>query len=127
MMHPKILIAENEPRRAQMYQTSLEADGFQIVQATDCANAWQMLRMQNIAMAIIDTQLPGLHDHNLLLCVRADPSLAKLPVLMIGDALSFEAAIEWLDRGADDYLSRSITSEMLKAQVHAKLRRSQPR
>jgi DNA-binding response OmpR family regulator len=123
MIHPKILIAEDDPHRARMYQTSLEADGFQVLQAADVIKAWQILQAQNLVMAIIDTHLPGLQKHNLLLCARGEPGLANLPVVILGDALESEQVVEWLNQGADDYLSRSISSELLKAQVHAKLRR----
>ena len=35
-------------------------------------------------------------------------------------------AVIAFDQGANDYLSRPISSELLKAQVHAKLRRGKP-
>lgn len=123
MIHPKILVAEDEPRRANAYRASLESDGFQVVQATDVGKAWRILQAQNLVMAIIDTHLPGLREHNLLLCVRGNPGLVNLPIVILGDALASEQAVDWLNHGADDYLSRSISSDLLKAQVHAKLRR----
>lgn len=123
MMRPKILIAEDEPSRARFFQTSLESAGFQIFQATDSARAWRIIRTQDLVMALIDTNLPGLRNCNLLLCVRADPSLSKLSVVLLGGSASSEEVAEWLNLGADDYISRSISSELLKAEVHAKLRR----
>lgn len=126
MIHPKILIAEDEPRRARLYRTILETDGFQIVQATDALKAWQILQAQNLAMVIVDTHLPGLKDCNLLRCVRANSSLAKLPVIILGNTLVTEEVVTWLNSGADDYISRSASSELLKAEVHAKLRRGKP-
>jgi hypothetical protein len=38
-------------------------------------------------------------------------------------ALFSEQATEWLNLGVNDYLSRSISSELLKAVVYAKRRR----
>ncbi len=126
MKRTKILIAESEPRRARLYQTSLEADGFQIVPATDSVEAWHALQTQDLALAIVDTHLPGLTEHNLLLDVRANPNLAKLLILILGDSAFSEEAVVWLDWGADAYLSRSISPELLRASVRAKLRRSKP-
>ncbi len=123
-MHPKILIAEDEPRRARYFQTSLESAGFQVFQATDSASAWKIIRAQKLVMALIDANLPGLSNCNILLHVRADPSLAKLPVVILGEPTASEQAVEWLNWGADGYISRSVSSQLLMAQVHAKLRRS---
>lgn len=123
-MQPKILVAEDEPRRAYFLRNSLQAAGFQVLEATDSAKAWKIIRTQKLAMALIDANLPGLSEHNLLPCLRSDPALAKLPVLVLGDALATEQAIRWLNLGADGYISRSISSTLLRAQVHAKLRRT---
>ncbi len=121
-MRSKILIAEEDSRRARWLQASLEAAGFQVILATDSSSAWSIIQKQDLAMAVVDTELPGLRQSNLLLRVRADPVLAKLPVLMLGDGTSDEQVLRWLNMGADDYLSRSISSRLLQAQVHAKLR-----
>ncbi len=126
MTHPKILIAENELDRARSLRSSLEADGFQVLQATDSASAWSILHAQELVMAIIDSRLPGLPTFNLLRRVRTDPDLTRLPVLILGESIASEEAIAWLNLGADDYISRSISSALLKAEVHAKLRRGKP-
>ncbi|MDE3090364.1 MAG: response regulator [Chloroflexota bacterium] len=126
MRHPKILVAEDDPRRAYFFQVSLESAGFQVLQAADSANAWRIIQAQKLVMALIDAKLPGLSDRNVLLRVRADPSLTKLPVLILGESLCSEEATEWLNLGADDYVSRAISPQLLMARVHAKLRRSKP-
>ncbi len=122
-MHPKILVGEAEPRRADLIQSSLEAAGFQVISTTDSASAWEIIQTQDLAIALVDTNLPGLREDNILLRVRADPSLANLPLVILGDAASSEQAVEWLNMGADDYMSRSISPRLLVAEVHGKLRR----
>jgi len=74
-------------------------------------------------MALIDARSPDLGTHNLLRRVRANASLSKLPVLILGEPEFSKEAAEWLNLGADDYISRSISPQLLLAQVHAKLRR----
>ncbi len=122
-MHPEILIAEDEPRRARLIQASLEAAGFQVIHATDSASAWSIIQTHDIVMALVDANVPGLHECNILLQVRADLTLSDLPVVILGEPASTEQAVEWLNMGADDYISRSLSSKLLVAEVHAKLRR----
>ena len=126
MLHPKILIAEEEPQRAQSLQASLESAGFQVFHATDTTSAWKIIRAQSLVLALIDANLPGLSRCNLLLYLRADPSLAKLPVVILGEPTASDQAVKWLNLGADAYIGRSISSQLLMAYLHAQLRRSYP-
>ncbi len=123
MVHPKILIAESEPSRARFLQASLESAGFQVMQATDSTSAWRIIQAQSLVLALIDDRLPDVRRYDLLRRMRANPNSAKLPVLILGEPLFSEQAVEWLNLGADDYISRTISSSLLVAQIHAKLRR----
>jgi two-component system, OmpR family, alkaline phosphatase synthesis response regulator PhoP len=122
----KILIAENDPRRAQSLRAILEAAGLQVFEASDSSGAWKVIQTQELAIALVDEDLPGLAENNILLRLRADPGLARLPIIVLGDAMSSVQGAQWLDMGADDYIGRSISVELLKAEVRAKLRRRKP-
>ena len=123
MMHPKILMAEDNARWARAWQSSLESAGFQVVQATNTKGAWKIMHAQDLALVLIDVDLPGLSQCNILLQVRADPNLAELPVVMLGDDAA-EQVVRWLNLGADGFLSRTVSPQFLIAQIHAQLRRT---
>ncbi len=122
-MRGKVLVAENEPRRAREFQASLESAGFQVIHASDCAGAWDLIQTEGLDLALVDTNLYGLREGNLLVRVRADPALSHLPIVILGGSASSDEVVKWLNLGADDYVSRSISSGLLAAEVHAKLRR----
>jgi len=124
MIRPKILIAEAEPRSARFFETSLASAGFQVFQAVDSASAWSIIQTQELVMALVDAKLPGLPKRNVLLRLRAEPGLSDLPVLILGESAYAEEAVEWLNLGADDYISRFISVELFNAELHAKLRRA---
>jgi DNA-binding response OmpR family regulator len=124
MIRPKILIAEGEPRRARLLETTLASAGFQVFQAVDSASAWDIIQSQDLVVALVDAGLPGLPKGNVLRRVRAEPGRSELPVLVLGESAFAEEAVEWLNLGADDYISRSISTELLIAELHAKLRRA---
>ena len=121
-MSPKILIAEDDPSLARLLQSSLESAGFHVIQAGDSASAWSMIQTQELVLALIDTNVRGLRESNVLSRVRADPALSYLPVVILGKTDSPEEAVEWLNLGADDYISRSVSGRLLTAGVHARLR-----
>ncbi len=120
MMHLKILIVEAEPHRAHSLRTTLEGAGFEVSVATDCTAAWAVLRTESPALVLIDSNL----ERTLLTGIRAEPRLAKLPVVVLGDAASADQAVNWLNQGADGYISRFVSPTMLVAEVRAKLRRA---
>ncbi len=120
MMHPRILIVEPEPQRAHLLQTGLEAAGLKVLVATDSTAAWTALRTENVELALMDASA----DKSLLTGIRAEPGLAKLPVVILGDTTCSDAAVEWLNQGADGYISRFVSPTMLVAEVRAKLRRA---
>ncbi len=124
MIRPKILIAEAEPRTARLIESSLESAGFQVVCAVDSASAWNIIATQDLALALVDAKLPGSPECNVLLRVRTEPGLSDLPVLILGESAFSEEAVKWLNLGADDYISRYTSAELLKAELHAKLRRA---
>ncbi len=120
MMHLRILIIEAERHRAHALRTDLEGAGFEVSVATDSTEAWAILRTESLALVLIDANL----DRTLLTGIRAEPGLAKLPVVILGDATSADQAVEWLNQGADGHISRFVSPAMLVAEVRAKLRRA---
>jgi DNA-binding response OmpR family regulator len=125
MIRPKILVAETEPNRAKSLQANLESAGYEVIQVSDSASAWRIIQAENLAMAFIEARLPDSHSHDLLHRVRADPNLANMPLVILGESSHSEETVEWLNSGADDYVSRSISPRLLMALVHSKLRRGQ--
>ncbi len=70
---------------------------------------------------VCDAMMPGLDGFQVLTALRADPSTAQLPVIMLSARAGEEAAVEGLAAGADDYLVKPFSSRELIARVRANL------
>ena len=72
-------------------------------------------------LMVCDAMMPGLDGFQVLTALRADPSTAQLPVIMLSARAGEEAAVEGLAAGADDYLVKPFSSRELIARVRANL------
>jgi signal transduction histidine kinase/serine phosphatase RsbU (regulator of sigma subunit)/CheY-like chemotaxis protein len=70
-------------------------------------------------LIVSDAMMPEMDGFELLAALRADPSTAQLPVILLSARAGEESAVEGLAAGADDYLVKPFSSRELLARVHA--------
>jgi signal transduction histidine kinase/DNA-binding response OmpR family regulator len=95
------------------------------VAAGDAALA--VLRERRADLVIADVMMPGLDGFALVRAIRADPALAKVPVILLSARAGEEASIEGLEAGADDYLVKPFSARELIARVTATLKMARVR
>ena len=82
-MATRILIAEDEPSILESLEFILQRAGFEIDTVTDGAEALGRLRRHSYSGLILDIMLPGMNGFDVLRAVRADKTLAGLPVIVL--------------------------------------------
>lgn len=82
-MATQVLIVEDEPNIVELLTFLLEREGCEIRAAFDGEAAMTALRQELPDVVILDLMLPKQNGFEILKLVRADPSLKKLPVLML--------------------------------------------
>src|SRR5207248_3103764 len=80
---------------------------------------------QPIDCVLLDVTMPGLGGLETCRRIKASARLREVPLLMITATDDRQAMIEGLTAGADDYIVKSNEIELLKARVHAQIRRKQ--
>ncbi|GAB4367891.1 MAG: hypothetical protein Kow0062_00620 [Acidobacteriota bacterium] len=86
MVHPSertVLVVEDEPDVSLFLQTVLEDAGFRVLVAGDGETAWRMIVEQRPDFISLDLILPRRSGRRLLRDLRADPELARIPVLLV--------------------------------------------
>lgn len=73
-------------------------------------------------LVLSDVMMPRLDGIGLLRELRADPALARLPVMLLSARAGEEASIEGLEAGADDYLIKPFVARELLARVSANVK-----
>ena len=120
----RILLADDEDDFRDMVAASLEAAGYDVVQASDGAEAIELLD-DGVDLLISDVNMPGVDGFALCREIRA--SGAGLPVILLTSRDSEIDEALGLDLGADDYITKPVSNRVLGARVRALLRRQAAR
>ncbi len=116
----RILVADdNHDLRA--YVTHVLSAYHEVVAVRDGLEALEAARAERFDLIVADVMMPRMDGFALLTALRDDDALRAIPVVMLSARAGEEAAIEGLARGANDYLVKPFTADVLLARVNAQL------
>lgn len=111
----KILIVDDSETIRITVSTTLESAGFSVVQAVDGLDGLARLGEHEVALIILDVNMPRLGGLEMLERLHADENLSKIPVVM----LTTEAHFAMIDRakklGAKGWMIKPVKPENLIA------------
>jgi len=124
----RIIVADDNADMRE-YVTRLLSQNWRVEAVADGGAALAAARRERPDLVLTDVMMPVLDGFGLLRELRADPSLASTPVVMLSARAGEEASVEGLEAGADDYLVKPFSSRELLARVstHLQLHRSRER
>lgn len=88
-----------------------------VAEADDGNTALPMLQTGGFDFLVTDWNMPGMPGLDLLKAVRADPKLAKMPVLMLTAEAKREQIIEAAQAGVNGYVIKPFTAITLKEKI----------
>jgi len=119
---PKILIVDDDPDIFDLAELYLQGDGFDVVRATNGADALNWAATTRPDLVVLDLMLPGIDGWEVCRRLRA---ASAVPIIMLtarGDPVD---RVVGLELGADDYITKPFYGRELVARVKAVLRRSE--
>jgi DNA-binding response OmpR family regulator len=116
-----ILVIEDEVRLARALGEGLESRGFTVTLCHDGQAGYQRAKERGADVIVLDLMLPVLSGHEVCARLRAEGVWTPILVLTARDAESDETVV--LNLGADDYLRKPFSYDVLVARVRALLRR----
>ena len=115
-----VLVAEDNPD-LRRFVAGLLRPHYDVYETPDGRTALEIARRRSVDLVLADVTMPGLDGFGLLAALRAHPSTAGIPVVLLSARAGEEAAIEGLRAGADDYLTKPFSSHDLVARVRSNL------
>lgn len=115
----KILIVEDESNICSFVRTVLEANGYQVIEASTCQQGIMMFASHIPDLIILDLGLPDKDGIWLIKSVRAS---SAVPILVLSARTMENDKVEALDLGANDYVTKPFGTAELVARVRAALR-----
>jgi len=120
----RVLVVEDDERMARAVQRGLQSEGFAVDVALDGTDGlWHATEFTYDAL-VLDVMLPGIDGYELCRRLRAAGNWAPILVLTARDGELDETRA--LDLGADDYLAKPFSYQVLVARLRALLRRGRP-
>ncbi|MEU6330489.1 MULTISPECIES: response regulator transcription factor [unclassified Streptomyces] len=121
-MGQRLLVVDDDPRMAELLETTLGLAGYTVATAGCGAQALSAYEAQPPDLLVLDVMLPDMDGFRL--CRRLVENGARLPVLFLTARDSVEDRVTGFAMGADDYLTKPFSLPELLARVHALLRRA---
>jgi two-component system, OmpR family, response regulator MprA len=117
----RILVIDDDPAITSVLKRGLSYEGFTVDIANDGVAGLTRARTQPPDLVILDRMMPGLDGMEVLRRLRAAD--AQLPVVLLTAKDAPEDQVAGLEQGADDYVTKPFTFEVLLARVRVLLRR----
>lgn len=118
----RALVIEDDAALREQVVQFLSEEGFAVDAAADGEQGLYMAEEYPADIAIVDLGLPGVPGIEIVR--KARDSGRKYPILILTARDGWEAKVEGLEAGADDYLVKPFHQEELIARVRALLRRT---
>jgi len=119
----KVLVVDDEPDVTELVAYHLKTKGFQVESLNDATASIAKARTFQPAIIILDIMMPLLSGIQICRILRADPKLAKVPIIFLTAKAESHDRIEGLESGADDYLIKPFSPKELVLRVESILRR----
>ena len=115
----RLLIIEDEPDLRSYLTRLFSKDGYTVEAVGDAETALTSLDSNAPDIVISDVMLPGQSGFDLLVTLRQDERMARLPVVVLTARADAESAVAAFASGADDFVVKPFNSAELLARVRA--------
>jgi len=103
----KILIIEDEPILAEMYQDKFIKSGFEVLASFSAEEGLEMIKKERPNLVLLDILLPKENGVTFLDWLRKDIEITSIPVLAFSNYDDEETKKRAFDLGAKDYLIKT--------------------
>jgi DNA-binding response OmpR family regulator len=116
-MPKKILVVDDEPDILETIKMRLEANGYNVLTATDGNEGYKKAKTELPDLIILDLMLPGLDGYQVCRLLKFDENYRHTPIIML-TAKSQEEDKMWGEKaGANYYLTKPFRPNELLQKV----------
>lgn len=117
----RVLLIEDDITIARLLKEGLEDESYAVDVANDGSEGYRTAAADDYDVIILDIMLPEMNGYEVCRALRNDGD--KTPILMLTARDTERDIVEGLDTGADDYLAKPFSFDVLLARIRALLRR----
>src|SRR5262245_32649766 len=114
-MAKRILVAENDKLNMRLFRDVLTHRGYETVEIENGLAALEAARAAPFDLILTDVQLPGLSGLELTGRLKADPALARVPVVAVSGFVGKADEARIRAAGVDDFVAKPVAPSRLIA------------
>lgn len=116
----RILYVEDNFNNTLLVRRIAQADGHELLNATDAESGWQLARAEWPDLILVDLKLPGgASGFDLLRRLSADPWLSRVPRIVLTAYGDGAAEAEARAAGCDGFLRKPADIQQIRALIRA--------
>ncbi len=112
-----ILFAEDSNFFRNQVKSSLEEEGYNVIEAEDGQIAWDLLqeRKDEISLVVTDIEMPNMNGFELSQSIKSSPEFAHIPIIALTTLASDEDVARGKEVGIDDYQIKLDREKLLES------------
>jgi class 3 adenylate cyclase len=128
LQRAKILVVDDSRMMRAGLTRSLKQLGFShISEAVDGRDAITKLHEESYDLMLLDMEMPEMNGIEVLTAMRLDSKIGGVPVIVVSGGEQIEMAVQCIEAGAEDYLTKPPHQTLLRARVTTSLEKKRLR
>jgi two-component system, cell cycle response regulator DivK len=116
-MTKRVLIVDDNEDNRQILIDLLSANGYEVIEALNGLDAVTIATRETPDLVLMDIQLPGIDGHEATRRIKANPALARTPVIAVTSYALAGDDRKAAEAGCDAYVTKPFSPRALLAQV----------
>jgi PAS domain S-box-containing protein len=113
-----ILMVDDQPQKLLSYEAMLAGLGERLLRAQTGNQAFEILLQEEIAVILLDVNMPGMDGFETAALIREHPRFTKTPIIFVTAVNTTDLdRLRGYEIGAVDYVSVPVIPELLRAKV----------
>jgi two-component system, cell cycle sensor histidine kinase and response regulator CckA len=118
----KVLVVDDVSANIAVLTWMLAHQGYTVISATSGRQALEMVADEMPDVILLDVSMPEMSGIEVCQKLKADPYLRLIPIILVTALTSDEDLVSGLNAGADDYIAKPVTRQVLSARLRSALR-----
>ncbi len=123
MSKKTILVVDDEQDLLDLIEYNLIKEGYNVLKAENGLEGIQAAKDHRPNLVLLDIMMPKMDGIETCEQMRADPELRQIPIIFLTARSDEKTEIEGLNKGADDFITKPISTTKLVSRIKAVLRR----
>ena len=118
-----VLVIEDEPDIRELIEFNLKKYDYNVLLANNGEKGLNDARSYEPDLILLDLMLPGIQGIDVCRVIKSDENIKSIPIIILSALGQEEDIVLGLEAGADDYVSKPFSLDVLNARIKTVLRR----